>query len=273
MAISRGVWIYFAIRILLVSAFAVLPLGCGARSALSVAVGAGEGGATAHDDGGPTCPLFVPLMTRSGPCSARDIECDSTGSTCGDCPTALSCFDGRCDVPEGPGADLGPVQPDLLRSLYGVREGEMCTLQTTGALERVEAALWNDGAEGITMEVFVACDGVTVLASTVTLPGSDFPLYTEMPWRVMEHRTTTFVLPSPIEVHEGDVVKVLFHAVGASPYTPYGAGVTNTRAAVEAIATRDLDPHCQFIDEQPAGSPGAVPNPETWDFMVRLYVH
>jgi hypothetical protein len=243
---------------------ALLLLGCGSRTELSGGRSASGVTPAPNEDGGATCPLYARLTTRPGPCSAQGIECDSAGSTCGSCPDSLSCFDGRCYSLDGPGADLGPVQPDLLRSLYDEREGELCTLQTSGAIERVEAALWNDGARAISMEVFVTCGSSTALAATVTLSASDFPAYTAVAWRFMEHRTTTFVLDPPIDVHAGDVVKVLFHALGSSQYAS---------SAVEAASFHDPDPHCQFVQEYPAGSPVALPNPENWDFKVRLYVH
>lgn len=220
--------------------------------------GSGTGGGTTSSSTGTggvnpgTCPAVAAFTTDPGPCAAQGQEC---GSGCGQCPAQETCFGGRCYHPAGLPASF---PPPLLRGLYENPEGTRCVVAQGGALERVEAALWDAGADSVTMDVYVSCDGEMVKAASVTLPGSAFPLYDGLS---SDWVTTTFGLDPPIAVAPGDTVAAMFHADGdiGGPY-----------AAVSGIYMSDIDPACAFSDKDTFDEPV---NDDPWEYMALLHIH
>lgn len=230
-------------------------LGCG-RTDLRVdgsgAVGASAtGGSSTAASGGPSCTFDTERATRPGPCSAAGLEC---GAECGSCAGNEACFDERCYDPAGPAITF---VPPLLRGLYASPEGLRCVLAAGGTLEQVEAALWQDGIDGITMDVHVSCGDSMIKATTVTLEASAFPVYEGIH---SEKRSTVFELDPPLALRAGDTVAALFHAEGSMMYDI---------AAVSGIYQSNVDPECEFAtDDANVGLAG-----DPWDYMARLYVH
>ncbi len=201
------------------------------------------------------CPEYTPLTTNPGPCQANGHECGYEGSVaCGSCPNLAMCIDQRCYWPVGPEPSF---KPPLMRSLYDEPEGTECLVDHNGALERVEAAIWNSGISNVVMEVYVICGSDSVLAATVILPGSAFPDYDGI-WS--EKKATNFELDPPLLVNENDIVTVLFHAEGASK--PY-------KSAVTGIYTENVDSRCSFAPTSVLG----ISSTAELEFMARLHLH
>jgi hypothetical protein len=155
---------------------------------------------------------------------------------------------------------LGPAPlfpPPLMRGLSGSPEGERCLVPESGSLDSVEVALWNDGITKIEMDVYVSCGTEMVKAVTVSLPGSAFPAYDGIHG---EMRSTTFRIIPALDVHEGDIVGVMFRADGAS---------SPNVGAVSGIYDEDVDSTCEFFadDEGTQNNWGG-----SWDYMAQLHI-
>ena len=173
-------------------------------------------------------------------------------SACGPCLDEQRCLDNRCYTSLGPAGSLPPA-PELMRGLSLSPEGERCVVKNGGVIERVEAALWEDGAASVVLELYVSCGEKMVQAASAKLPGSALPHYDGIHG---EMRMTTFVLSQPIGVREGDTVIALFHA-------EYGQ-------AVSGLYLEDVDPSCEY---NPNDLTPGLKGQESWDYMARFNIH
>jgi hypothetical protein len=175
---------------------------------------------------------------------------------CGACSGSATCFANRCYHSFGPPPSFPPA---LAKGLFSSPEGERCTVNVDGTLERVEAVLWSVGCTAITMDVYVSCGAQLVKAATVSLSCLALPGYTGT---VNEPaQSTTFVLDPPVALKKGDLVQALFRAEGAE---------APTKGAVSGLYLNDEDHGCAHtgydLNAEPPVNDGS-------DYMARFYIH
>jgi hypothetical protein len=241
-------------------------VGCGARNDLARpddsstggdrdGDGDGDGDGDADGDGGsgPVCTFDpAPLEVRPGLCQADGLEC---GPECGDCSgyPGTTCFEDRCYGQQGTDAPI-----DLHRGVFDDPEGMICTIRTSGVLERVDAMVWVGGAaEGIRLVVSLPCGDGFAPAAEHTRLASELPRWDDIE---VDDRFTTFEIDPPVRVEAGQQVRIELTGVGAERYS---------RSGIEGIVTSDVDPDCRFWSSTYEG----LPDPVDWDLVSRLYIH
>ncbi len=147
-----------------------------------------------------------------------------------------------------------------MRGLYSSPEGTRCVASADGALEYVEAALWDDQIDSIVLEISLACEGTLTHARTLALPATEFPDYAGIHGAM---RTTMFPVQPPLAVRAGQEIQLMFRA--GDPDASYAA------YAVSGIHMQDVDPDCRFVSVDYSGiGPGTG---DQWDYMARAYIH
>ncbi|MDD5306961.1 MAG: hypothetical protein PHU25_06520 [Deltaproteobacteria bacterium] len=226
---------------------------------------AGAGNGTGADG----FPVDDPDTLGAG--TSTDSECVDRcgirlgGVDCGACRDGFACLDLECFWIQGPPPPTNLWADDvLMRGLYDDGgEGQRFTVQWTGLLRRVEAALWTEWIPGdqqdarVTLDIYAPDDGVQPqLLAEKNLPASSFPAYAGC---YSECRTTFFDLEPPVPVRRDQTIDVVFS----------GWSQAYDEGAVSGIYMSDLDPGSEVVLYN--GGPGIDPQPG-WDYMTRIYL-
>lgn len=200
---------------------------CGARSELEIGAELDvsprppdselerDGGLSPPFDATPRCEAdrrVGAILTRSGPCEGRGLEC---GAECGRCVGDETCVGGRCYSQIGAGP-VSPLSGDrVLLTLADRALGERHDIRRVGTLERVEVSLWSNGDLGrARLDVYHRCGDTDVLLRTTRIEASDLGRYSGVR---SPAEPSIFVLDEPVLLADGDVFDVVLSPEGSDP--------------------------------------------------------